>query len=566
MKSLSQLTSLCILLSSAICVSSLATHCRNVPGSNGYPSVAAWSAFNASISGRLVDVVPSAEFCARLPGGACTDAQWGSALFRNGIPGSMEQVNWEQGYDQSPPSLCFQNQTTLCGQGNVPVYSVEAESVADVQAAIKFATTNNLRLVIKSSGHDQLGRSTAPGALLLRTTALRNISFTDNFYVGDNNMGPAVTFGSGMPGHTVYKEGATKGRIVTAGAAATVCPGGGYLQGTGHSPLSPLLGLAADNALEFQIVVASGELLTVNEDSHPDLFFALRGGGAGSWGVLISATVKTFPTFNLTQSIITLGIANDTAASALATVHARHIHMLDSVRGGQYYYLEKAAGSTVFWIDTYLPHTTPDEAETILKPFLDEALNVEGVEMISSESTYADVNDILYDDDDSVGFYLYMGSRLIPESAYDTPETVGEVYEGLLDAGSQIILGHIIAGGQVAENANISSAVHPAWRTAKTHLILVNEFTDAPSPADVFTIHRQFQDIQLPIVEKISGPNAGSYSNEADLLEPNFQTTFFGPNYAKLSAIKSMYDPEDLFIVGAGVGSERWDQWGICRV
>ena len=64
----------------------------------------------------------------------------------------------------------------------------------------------------------------------------------------------------------------------------------------------------------------------------------------------------------------------------------------------------------------------------------------------------------------------------------------------------------------------------------------------------------------------MTGPNAGAYSNEADLLEPNFQTTFFGPNYAKLSAIKRMYDPEDLFIVGAGVGSERWDEWGLCKV
>jgi hypothetical protein len=62
----------------------------------------------------------------------------------------------------------------------------------------------------------------------------------------------------------------------------------------------------------------------------------------------------------------------------------------------------------------------------------------------------------------------------------------------------------------------------------------------------------------------MSGPNAGAYSNEADVTEPNFQTTFFGPNYAKLSAIKAKYDPKDLFIVRAGVGSERWDEWGLC--
>ncbi|KAF8169827.1 hypothetical protein K438DRAFT_223667 [Mycena galopus ATCC 62051] len=76
---------------------------------------------------------------------------------------------------------------------------------------------------------------------------------------------------------------------------------------------------------------------------------------------------------------------------------------------------------------------------------------------------------------------------------------------------------------------------------------------------------RQFiQKVQVPILEEIAGPNAGSYSNEA--VEPTFQTTFLGPNYAKLSASKTRYDPGDLFIVGAGVGSERWDEWGLCKV
>lgn len=60
--------------------------------------------------------------------------------------------------------------------------------------------------------------------------------------------------------------------------------------------------------------------------------------------------------------------------------------------------------------------------------------------------------------------------------------------------------------------------------------------------------------------------DSGAYSNEADVREPNFQQTFFGTNYAKLKSIKQTYDPEGLFIVGAGVGSEDWDEDGLCRV
>ncbi|KAJ7691179.1 hypothetical protein B0H17DRAFT_1133949 [Mycena rosella] len=134
--------------------------CCNVPGSPGYPTPAAWDAFNATISGRLVAVVPSAEFCRTLLGGACTDllkasssihrpptrsARWASGLFRSATPGAMNQ-----GYDLRPSSLCLRNATS-CGKGDVPVYSVEAETVGDIQAAVKFATRNNLRVAVKSS-------------------------------------------------------------------------------------------------------------------------------------------------------------------------------------------------------------------------------------------------------------------------------------------------------------------------------------------------------------------------------------------------------------------------------
>lgn len=75
-----------------------------------------------------------------------------------------------------------------------------------------------------------------------------------------------------------------------------------------------------------------------------------------------------------------------------------------------------------------------------------------------------------------------------------------------------------------------------------------------------------FQKTQLPIIEDVIGTDGGSYSNEADPTEPNFQTTFYGPNYDRLSQIKRKYDPSDRFVVRGGVGSERWDKDGFCMV
>jgi len=71
----------------------------------------------------------------------------------------------------------------------------------------------------------------------------------------------------------------------------------------------------------------------------------------------------------------------------------------------------------------------------------------------------------------------------------------------------------------------------------------------------------------VPLLASLTGEtDSASYLNEADAREPNFQRTFFGDNYERLSLIKRIYDPEDLFIVRAGVGSERWDDDGLCIV
>ncbi|KAJ7100689.1 FAD-binding domain-containing protein [Mycena belliarum] len=545
--------------------------CRNIPGSAGFPSPGTWDALNSTVSGRLVKVVPFAKYCHSLPGGACTDEQWTSALFRSTIPGAMDQVNWEQSYDSTPPSLCLRNATT-CGQGDVPLYSVEAETVADIQAAVKFASKHNLRLAVKSTGHDYLGRSTAAHSLLIHTANMRNITFADEFLIGNHSVGSAVTLQSGVHIRDLYQAGKQNGKIAVSGAAATVSPAGGYIQGGGHSALSPTYGLASDNALEFKMVVANGDLLQVNNMSHPDLFYALRGGGSGSWGVIVSATFRTFPTFNASTSIIILAASNNDAAATLATVHAQHIFDMDSVRGAQYFYFLKNStdtnAPTLLALVSYIPNTTTSQNLAALTPFLNASLALPDISLLTQNLTYGDINDVLLlQADDSVGTNTVLGSRLIPESTYrDSPATVGQVYKKLLDGGSKVILGHMVAGGKVAENANISSAVTPAWRTAKAHLVLTNDWTDSASLEEIDTLRKHFQTEQLPILEAMSGPNAGAYSNEADPLEPDFKTTLFGPNYAKLSTIKSKYDPADLFIVAAGVGSERWDESGLCKV
>ena len=91
-------------------------------------------------------------------------------------------------------------------------------------------------------------------------------------------------------------------------------------------------------------------------------------------------------------------------------------------------------------------------------------------------------------------------------------------------------------------------------------------WNDSTTPEEVETIRETLTNKMVPLLAALAGSDGGAYSNEADVREPNFQTTFFGPNYARLSYIKRLYDPDSMFIVPAGVGSENFDAATLCKV
>jgi hypothetical protein len=87
------------------------------------------------------------------------------------------------------------------------------------------------------------------------------------------------------------------------------------------------------------------------------------------------------------------------------------------------------------------------------------------------------------------------------------------------------------------------------------------------TPLDVVqAIQDDLTNKHVPILAELAGDESAAYVNEADVNDPEFQATFFGDNYGRLTAIKEKYDPTSLFIVSVGVGSEKWDKYGLCRV
>lgn len=175
-----------------------------------------------------------------------------------------------------PPDLA----SGSCTLGGYSSYAVNVSTVAQIQLSVNFARNAGLRLVAKNTGHDFNGKSTGAGALGIWTHHLKDIVYYENYQLG-NYSGPAVKMGAGVQAFEIYEKANELGFTAVGGEGKTVGVAGGYVLGGGHSPMSSLYGLAADQVLALEVVLASGRFVTVTEQSDPDLFWALRGGGGG---------------------------------------------------------------------------------------------------------------------------------------------------------------------------------------------------------------------------------------------------------------------------------------------
>lgn len=181
------------------------------------------------------------------------------------------------------------------------------------------------------------------------------------------------------------------------------------------------------------------------------VFWAMRGGGAGSWGVIVSATFQTFPTFDAAVSFITITTNTTEQMAQVAKVHAQHIFDLDALRGGQYFYLSTPGlfppsiiseglntGVPTMVLNSYFPSSSVAQAAAALKPFIEDVRKVEGVITLSERNVLRNINEALTSPDDFVGVNLVLGSRLIPASAYENATLVGEVYSQLMNKGTML--------------------------------------------------------------------------------------------------------------------------------
>ncbi len=203
-------------------------------------------------------------------------------------------------------------------------YAVLAASSADVAAAVNFAREHRVRLVVKGGGHSYLGTSNAPDSLLIWTRPnMAAVEVLDSFVpqgaTGAAEPEPAVSVGAGAIWMDAYNAVTTvAGRYVQGGGCTTVGVGGLTLGG-GFGSFSKGFGTAAANLLEAEVVTADGTVRIVNAFQDPDLFWALKGGGGGTFGVVTRFTLRTHELPGYFGGVsATISASSDAAYQALA--------------------------------------------------------------------------------------------------------------------------------------------------------------------------------------------------------------------------------------------------------
>ncbi|HEY3783772.1 MAG TPA: FAD-dependent oxidoreductase [Steroidobacteraceae bacterium] len=480
-------------------------------------------------------------------------------------------------------------------------YAVAAHSTGDVVEAVNFARRNNLRLVVKGGGHSYLGGSNARDSLLIWTRAMNRIELHDAFLPEGSPVQPtpAVSLGAGCMWIDTYTAVTTKaGRYVQGGGCTSVGVAG-LIQGGGFGSFSKRYGLAASSLIQAEIVTADGIVRIVNACKDPDLYWALKGGGGGTFGVVTRLWLRTHELPDRFGYVgAKIKAASPEAYRRLVGWFVDHYaNALFNERWGEAVNLYKDE----FEISMACEGLSTDEVQALWAPFFDR------VRASTRDFSFTDApqittapardwwdvsnNPAMIKDDrpggnaahafwrgdqDQVSMFIHgYESQWLPASLLDRIQRVR--LTNALVAASQFMTVRLhfnkgLAGAPAQVNAEARRcAINPHLADAFCLLIVATggkpPFSGLPGPkADLAEAKRNASNVAKAAAElKKIAPGAGSYVSETDFFRSDWREAFWGTNYPRLKAIKDRYDPEGFFFVHHGVGSEDWSADGFER-
>jgi len=251
---------------------------------------------------------------------------------------------------------------------------------------------------------------------------------------------PVFTFGAGVQWYEAYEAVKQRNRVIVGGISArgSVGAAGGWLSGGGHSAIAPNYGLGAsnspnltqpysydgfvgvDNVLEITIVTADGSHVIANQHRNQDLFWAVRGGGGGTWGVVTSVTYKTHPSTPFSAAFL---LANSTNANSTQRLLAEIIRLTPSLVD-QGYGGYGGGDTNQFQFLVLSPNVTSEQTQTTFLPLFEFAASQPGLSVENYTILYQDFwafyEPLFTTTDGQVGSPSELSSWLLPKDVVQT--------------------------------------------------------------------------------------------------------------------------------------------------
>ncbi|KAI1208510.1 uncharacterized protein F4807DRAFT_461835 [Annulohypoxylon truncatum] len=552
--------------------------CKNIPGDQDWPLAAEWQSLNGTLGGRLIAAKPIAHVC-HAPDyseAACSvlKNEWDTGSLMSPSPVDI-QAPWFQNQSCVP----FTDVSKPCELGNLASYSINVTGVEDVKAGIAFSKSHNIRLSIKNSGHDWNGKSTGKGTLSLWTRNMKSrqiTTYNSSFYSG-----PVLKAGAGVTGGEAAEFVAEHGYRVVTGDSPTVALAGGYTQGGGHSQLSGQYGIGADQVVEWEVITASGDYLVASPLKNSDLYWALSGGGGGTYGVVVGVTVRLHEDGQVASAYMAFSVDNaggvDEFWNAIGAFHDE-LQILVDTKGVVADYLLRNDSLTVFTITA--PGYTADTLSTLLDPLI-LAITQSGSGSINKNSLNLKLNE-------ADGYYnLYsktlgplinsstespvMGGRMVLRDNYaKNKSAVIDSFRNVTDGGEFYMAATALntVGAALLAKPVASNAVQPQWRDAFLSINIISQWDWNEDWKNAARLQADMVDRIIPVMEAAT-PGSAVYLNEGNWAQPDWQHAFYGSNYERLLKIKKKYDPDNVFYALTAVGSDSWSEditGKLCRI
>ena len=351
----------------------------------------------------------------------------------------------------------------------------------------------------------------------------------------------------------------------------------------GHGPAAHNYGLGADQVLSAVVVLASGQIVRVSPCSHPTLFYAIRGGGPGTYGVVIETTIKAYPSRSVTAIQLSLAPFNATGISdfidALTTVYSAYPGL--SKRGFSGYgswstssptpVIENhtasynAAGFTQIYA---IFDASPTKAWFLFSPLATKLLAWNSSLYIDTKishfPTYPQYYEALSNVSSPIGQQAALGSRLLDQNALTGDRlTLRDTLQTLAGSEDEFTSNNIVfvGGGAVAAGASGPwSGVNPAWRTAYVHHIVARGWQPGSNDSVKDAVRDDITNVKMQALKHLA-PRTGAYMNEADGNDPDFMQDFYGSTRVEiLEGLKALYDPQSVFYCRTCIGSLAWEE------